>query len=193
MPSQDRSSAPPAPARALLRFWFEDIDHEHWFGKSAAFDREIEQRFRAELEAARRGELDGWAESPRGTLALIVLLDQFSRNIFRDTPAAFEADAMALDLTIRGIEAGYDVALTPAERQFFYMPLMHAENLEAQRLSLEKARELVALGQGSEKYARAHHEIIAQFGRFPHRNRILGRLNTPAEDEYLKDPRHRGF
>ena len=192
---QDEATSAPLPAAAaqVLEFWFETIDRKHWFGKDAEFDRALETRFGALLMSAKRGELDGWASTPKGMLALIILLDQMSRNIFRDQPGAFEADGAALDLTLAGIAAGFDTQLAPEQRQFFYMPLMHSERLEMQRLSLEKSRELAAIGHGSEKYALMHFEIIERFGRFPHRNAILGRTATPAEEEYLRDPSHRGF
>lgn len=173
----------------ILRFWFKEIDHSRWFKKDPEFDRELEQRFGTLLEQAKQDQLDHWCETPRGRLALIILLDQFSRNIYRGTPASFEADTKALELTLRGIENGLDKELSLEERSFFCLPLRHAEDLEMQQLGLAKTRELNQEGYGTDRYARSHLELVERFGRFPHRNKILGRPNTPEEEEYLKDPK----
>jgi uncharacterized protein (DUF924 family) len=180
---------PPKEADEILTFWFDEIDHSRWYKKDPAFDRTLAERFGARLEAAKRGELEAWHETARGTLALIILLDQFSRNIYRDTPASFEADDLALALTLRGMDADFDKELPLEQRSFFYMPLMHAEDLAIQRLCLEKMQQLARAGYGGDKYALAHMALISKYGRFPHRNRILGRKSTPEEEEYLKDPR----
>ena len=169
----------------ILQFWFEEIEHARWFRKDPDFDREIEARFGKLLTLARQDELDDWCSTPRGCLAFIILNDQFPRNIHRDTPAAFEADPKALAATLRGIEQGLDEDLTPEERSFFYLPLRHAEDLEMQQLGLKKTREINRLGYGTDKYALSHLELIQMFGRFPHRNKILGRPNTPEEEKYL--------
>ena len=171
----------------ILRFWFDDIDNSHWFIKDPDFDREIEQRFGNLLKQATNNQLDEWSDTPRGCLALVVLLDQFSRNIYRGTQRAFEADPKALQLTLRGIEDRFDEDLSLEQRSVFYMPLRHAENLEMQELGLVKTREMNSEGYGTDKYALNHLELIKRFGRFPHRNKILGRHNTPDEEEYLKD------
>ncbi len=171
----------------ILRFWFDDIDNSLWFVKDPDFDREIEQRFGNLLEQATNNQLDEWSDAPRGCLALVVLLDQFSRNIYRGTPRAFEADPKALQFTLRGIEAQFDEELSLEQRSVFYMPMRHAENLEIQKLGLAKTREMNNQGYGTDKYALNHLAIIGKFGRFPHRNIILGRHNTPDEEEYLKD------
>lgn len=171
----------------ILRFWFEDIEHSHWFKKDSEFDRELEQRFGKLLLLAKNDQLDNWCSISRGRLALIILLDQFSRNIYRGTAGSFEADPKALRLTLDGINAGSDNILSLEQRSFFYLPLRHAENVEMQKLGLEKTRELNDAGYGTDKYALSHLEIIERFGRFPHRNLVLGRRNTAEEDEYLKD------
>lgn len=171
----------------ILRFWFEDIEHSRWFKKDPDFDRELEQRFGELLEPAMNDELDDWCDTPRGRLALIILLDQFSRNIFRGTSAAFEADPKALRLTLDGIQDASDKKLSLEQRSFFYLPLRHAESVAMQKLGLEKTRELNDAGYGTDKYALNHLEIIERFGRFPHRNVALRRRNTAEEDEYLKD------
>ena len=171
----------------ILQFWFEDIEHSRWFKKDPAFDRELEQRFESLLTLAKIDQLDHWCDTPRGTLALIIVLDQFSRNIYREAPGAFEADPKALQLTVDGVRQGLDEKLTLEQRSFFYLPLRHAENLAMQELGLAKTRELNDAGYGTDKYALSHLAIIGRFGRFPHRNNILGRCNTTAEELYLKD------
>jgi len=171
----------------ILQFWFEDIDHSRWFKKDPDFDRELAQRFGDLLTRAKNDQLDDWCDTPRGRLALIIVLDQFSRNICRGTPGAFEADPKALQLTVDGIRDGADKDLSLEQRSFFYLPLRHAENLAMQELGLVKTRELNEAGYGTDKYALNHLEIIERFGRFPHRNAVLGRRNTPDEDENLKD------
>lgn len=171
----------------ILRYWFEDIEHALWFKKDPDFDRELEQRFGHLLALANDDQLDDWCDTPRGRLALIIVLDQFSRNIYRGTPRAFEADPKALLLTVNGIADRSDQGLSLEQRSFFYLPLRHAEDLAMQKLGLAKTRELNDAGYGTDKYALNHLEIIARFGRFPHRNAVLGRRNMSQENEYLKD------
>src|SRR5690606_17045287 len=147
----------------------------------------------AVLEDAGAGRLDGWARSPRGRLALIIVLDQLSRNIHRDSAAAFASDARAQALCMEGLERGDDRELAPLERWFFYMPLEHAESLELQersvrefeRLAAEAPAELQSALEAALDYARRHRDVIARFGRFPHRNTVLGRDSTPEEQAYL--------
>lgn len=174
-------------ASDVCRFWFEEIEHSFWFKKDVEFDQSLEKRFRRVLEHAQQGELDHWCDGATGYLGLIIVLDQFSRNIHRDSPQAFAADAKALQLTLEAIEKGLDEELTAERRSFLYLPLRHAENLAMQQLGLEKTRELNALGYGSDKYALNHLELVERFGRFPHRNEVLGRENTPEEETYLAD------
>ena len=169
----------------ILKFWFEDIEHSCWFKKDPVFDRGLEQRFGELLIHAKNNQLDHWCETPQGYLALIILLDQFSRNIHRDLPEAFAADPKALQLAVAGIEKGFDKELTLEQRSFFYLPLRHAEILDMQQLGLEKTREINAEGYGSDKYALSHLALIEKFSRFPHRNECLGRTNTLEEEKYL--------
>ena len=176
----------------ILQFWFEDIEHSSWFKKDPAFDQELEQRFGELLGRAKNDQLDDWCDRPRGRLALIILLDQFSRNIYRGKANAFDADSKALQLTLDGIRDGSDMDLSLEQRSFFYLPLRHAEDVEMQKLGLEKTRGLNDAGYGTDKYAISHLEIIERFGRFPHRNLTLQRHNTAAEEEYFKD-RNAGF
>lgn len=171
----------------VLRFWFEEIEESCWFRRDPDFDRELERRFGDLLAQARDDQLDHWCASPRGRLALIVVLDQFSRNLLRESGDAFDADPKALKLCLDGIELREDLELTLQQRSFFYLPLRHAEDLAMQELGLAKTRELSAAGYGTDKYALNHLELIQRFGRFPHRNRVLGRGNTPEEEHYLAD------
>jgi uncharacterized protein (DUF924 family) len=168
-----------------------------WFGDGRKHDADIRARFGALHERACRGELDDeWARSARGRLALIVLLDQFSRHIHRDTSGAFAQDPAAQRLATDGIERGLDRDLIPAARSFFYLPLEHAEDIALQRLSVESFGRLCDEVDGDWRkdyegfldYARRHHDIIARFGRFPHRNAALGRPSSPEEIEFLKQP-----
>jgi|SRR5688572_10252656 len=195
-----------ARARQVLDFWFGDAGSDAgalesrvrvWFGMDAAaveaFDEHIRSEFGAEVEAALRGELDNWKQPAQARLALVILLDQFPRNIFRGSARAFAGDARALELVQEGLKNGADRLLTPVRRLFFYMPLQHAEDAAAQTRGIEEFRrlaadappELRAVFESSANYARLHHEIIVRFGRFPHRNAALGRDSTVAEREFL--------
>ena len=188
----------------VLSFWFQDATRSPealqrrsavWFRSEPAFDRECATRFTVLLEDAARGVLDGWGGAPHGRLALVVLLDQMPRNIHRGSPAAFMHDAQAASHCLAGIESGQDRSLHPVERIFLYMPLQHAEDLDLQRRSIEQFGSLAAeagdawRGYLAEnvRYARDHHDIIERFGRFPHRNRVLGRESTAQELRYLAD------
>lgn len=167
-----------------------------WYMKDDAFDREIEARFGATLELGARGALDGWKTSPRGRLALVILLDQFSRNIYRNQPRSFAQDARACSDALEAMARGDERELTTVERSFLYMPLMHAEDVDLQRkcvASFERLRDeapadLRKFVENGLDYARRHADIVERFGRFPHRNTILGRTSTPEEVEFLKQP-----
>jgi uncharacterized protein (DUF924 family) len=172
-------------AEDICKFWFDEIEHSSWFKKNPEFDRDLEDRFGALLEQAKRGELDHWCDSATGYLGLIVLLDQFSRNIHRDSAEAFAADAKALQLALEVVEKGLDEELTLEQRSFAYLPFRHAEDLAMQKIGLDKTRELNAAGYGSDKYAIGHLSVIELFGRFPYRNKALSRENTPEEEAYL--------
>jgi uncharacterized protein (DUF924 family) len=176
----------------VLQFWFEDIEHSYWFKKDPEFDQQLQDRFGEALLQAKAGQLDHWHATAEGSLALIVVLDQFSRNCHRESPDSFAADAKAQSLTVDGIEKGFDTALTLEQRSFYYLPLRHAEDLGLQRLGLQKTREINAEGYGSDKYALNHLELIERFGRFPHRNEVLGRECTEEEQDYL-DAGNSGF
>ena len=182
--------------RDVLDYWFgvpgtpeHGKERELWFRKSEATDAEIRARFGADVEAAVRGGHDDWAHGPRESLALLLLLDQFTRNIYRDTAGAFAGDAKALALARTLVERGEDRSLAPFERWFVYLPFEHSESLAAQKESLRLFGQLAAEGQaGALQWAEKHHDVIARFGRFPHRNEILGRASTPEEIAFLGQP-----
>jgi uncharacterized protein (DUF924 family) len=192
-------------AEEVLSYWFpEDINNadpearrrqgERWMHGDPEVDREISERFGQVLEQARRGELDHWADTPRGRLALTVVLDQFSRNVYRGSLLSYAQDEKALELALEGIDAGMDRELSPMERIFFWMPLGHSEDLALQERSVRHKEEeaanapphLRAMAEFGISQARAARDVIARFGRHPHRNEILGRESTPEELEYLR-------
>lgn len=173
--------ATPITAAHLLAFWRE-AGPDRWFRKDAAFDGEFCSRFLAAHEAASRGELDAWAKDAQGALALVILLDQFPRNAFRDTPRMFQTDAKALDVARYAVHAGLDAEVEPDLRNFFYLPFMHSEMLTDQDLGVTLAGKL---GDEAVRHAKVHRNIIERFGRFPHRNAVLGRATTPEEQRFL--------
>lgn len=196
-------------AEATLDFWFGTIDDHHamdpskiriWFGGGAEFDAQVRERFGADVERAVEGELDGWAATARGRLALVILLDQLTRNAFRDTPRMYAGDERAQRLAIEGMERGHDRELRVVERLFLYMPLMHAEDRGLQRKLLdvtsalreELPEEHRAKFGGFFEHAEKHAAIVERFGRFPHRNELLGRASSPEEVAFLKEE-GRGF
>jgi uncharacterized protein (DUF924 family) len=181
----------------ILDFWFGREGEEGygefreaWFTKDPEFDREVRDRFEDAYEEAAAGELDHWKDEARICLALIILLDQFPRNMFRGDPKTYAADDKARAAARHAVEHAYDRELLPYGRLFAYLPFEHSEELEDQRLSVELFRGLAA-EMGSEDllgYAVHHLEIIERFGRFPHRNEILGRATSPEEAEFLRGP-----
>ncbi len=188
---------------ALLAEWFSDTreNPEHipqrlpwWFGVDRARDRRLGERYGTACARARAGALDSLAETPRGRLALVLLLDQLPRNLHRGQAEAFAGDPAALDLCLDGHCKGMDTALVPIERAFFWMPLQHAEDLERQELAVQlygglaaEDPERDALWSNFAGFAERHHDIIQRFGRFPHRNEALGRATTDREEEWLED------
>lgn len=176
-------------ANDVLEFWFSDQMQPYWFAKSDDIDRRITDDFTGIYEAAHRRGLDDWMETPEGALALIIVLDQFPRNMFRGSGRSFESNDLALEHARAALDAGYDAQLDPTRRQFFYLPFMHSEDLPDQTRSVELYE---ALGnQNALDFAVAHRDIIEQFGRFPHRNAALDRPSTPDEVEFLTT--HSGF
>ena len=170
----------------ILQFWFSEIDPAQWWVKDDAFDALIAARFGDVHREAASCECSDWRASPTGRLAEIIVLDQFSRNMFRDRPESFAQDPLALALAQEAVRSGADRGLTPAQRNFLYMPYMHSESLRIH----EAATALYARNgvTSTIEFARRHREIIERFGRFPHRNAILGRVSTPAEREFLAQP-----
>ncbi len=161
-----------------------------WFSKDPDFDREIEEHFRLTYEQAAAGQYDNWQETATGCLALVLLFDQFPRNMFRDTPKAFATDAKALAIAEGAIALGFDQVLPVVQRWFLYLPFEHSEHLVHQQRAVELFAPLRNNpdANGTYSYAVKHLAVIKQFGRFPHRNRILGRESTPAEIAFLKQP-----
>jgi uncharacterized protein (DUF924 family) len=189
------ASATPAD---VLGFWFghpgepgHGQPRAEWFRKDAAFDAGIRSRFLADVEAALAGRLAAWADDRDGILALLILLDQFPRNLFRGTAKAFAGDGEALRLARQALDRGWDANRAAVEKLFIYLPFEHSEALADQERSLALFAALAAAHPGCEgflDYARRHHEVIARFGRFPHRNVALGRVSTPEEQDYLAQP-----
>lgn len=194
-------------ARRIHRFWFGEMGENglcapelmsRWFAGDEGFDRLVEREFGDALRAAGAGEPEGMSQTPRGALAYILLTDQFPRNIHRGVPESFAFDGLSLAVCRRGMEKGFDRSLFPVERIFFYMPLMHSESFAIQKISVEtfsslagefrEAPEVYERLKSSEDFARRHFEIIERFGRYPHRNGILGRESTEEEVEFLKQP-----
>jgi len=186
----------------ILSFWFKEqelsapqIDRrmDIWFGENPDFDDEVEAKFSDDVAGASTGKLDHWAEDPRGRLALIILIDQFRRNIYRNTEKAFSRDRLALRLCVEGAMEKKDKSLTPIQKVFFYMPLQHTESRKVQTKSADLYSRLAESVSPTYRetfltvaqFAELHKDIIDQFGRFPHRNALLGRENTPEEDKYL--------
>jgi uncharacterized protein (DUF924 family) len=190
-----------ALAQEVLAFWFgapDDPAHHQtrpqWFRKDAAFDAEIAQRFGALIESALQGGIDAWVGPPLAplpALARVIVLDQFTRNSFRGTARAFDGDAMALQTARALVASGLDRELTGVQRQFVYLPFEHAEDLAHQRTALQLFEQLgrdePALA-GQLEWAVRHHDVVARFGRFPHRNALLGRPSTAQELDYLAEP-----
>lgn len=195
----------PEDAQVLLKEWFgppadaatmAERQKPLWWEKDAARDRALAERYGEAVAAAREGRLEHWAVAPRGTLALILLLDQVARNIHRDTPLAYAGDAAARHWTRTLLTGRTDRELEPLERVFVYMPLEHAENLEDQETCMALFEELAESVDPEHQdlfrfyldFARRHRDIIARFGRFPHRNAVLGRTSTEEEAAFLKEP-----
>lgn len=191
---------------AILKFWFEppteDEDRpsgqELWFTPSTSVDRAIEKRFARLVEKAIGGELDDWAGTAKGRLALILLLDQFNRNIHRERPEAYAGDAKALQLCFDGLDDGLDRHLTAYQRAFFYMPCMHAEDVDAQAASVDVFTELVQEAPPDQRkicqrfleLAEKHRDVVERFERFPHRNAVLDRSSTAEESAFLQHSGH---
>jgi len=184
----------------VLGFWFGELDESgrvgeaqrrRWFEKDPELDREIRRRFEDRHRAIGQGECEDWLDSARGALAYVIVLDQFSRNMFRGTPAMFSSDSQALAAATSAIERGLDRQLEPELRAFLYMPFMHAEDRRAQRRCVELFSQLRdeegERFSGNVRFAELHRDIVERFGRFPHRNPILGRTMTSVEQQFLDE------
>lgn len=171
----------------VLDFWFRELTPAQWFEGGDDIDRTIRERFAKRVDQALDGTLDHWAATPRGRLALIILIDQFIRNVFRGEARAYSGDEKAQKLVLAGLDLEADKALTLSERQFFYMPLMHAEDLALQDRSVALFAALEAEVAGIHAFARGHRNVVARHGRFPTRNSALGRADTEAEEAYLRE------
>ena len=170
----------------VLKFWFVECNPQQWFKKDSVFDNNLKERFSKLVEESLIGKFDHWSVSKRGCLALILLLDQFTRNIFRDTPRAFSGDEKALQLSFQCLSKNYLCNDNFQETKFMLIPMMHSEDISVQDLSLPLFKDLN--DNRTYEYALRHRDIIKRFGRFPHRNHILGRDSTEKEIEFLKNP-----
>jgi len=191
---------------SVIQFWFGPLEATDsviagrqstlWWGKDEETDREIRNRFEPLVQAAGAGKLDEWQSSPEGWLALVLLLDQFPRNIYRDRPAMYKFDERARSLCVEGLETGIDSHLRPIQRVFFYLPLEHSESADDQARCVDLMRGLAREVPEDQKavfadfvgYAEAHRKVVDRFGRFPHRNAILGRESTEEEIDFLNQP-----
>lgn len=168
----------------VLRFWFEELDEEDWFSGGARVDEKCRGRFGPLYAALKSEPPDPQSADARTLLAAVIAFDQFPRNMFRETPEAYATDNTALELARAAVASGKDLSLEKMQRHFLYMPFMHSEDLTAQAESVQLFTELGT--PDGVKYARHHHDVVERFGRFPHRNTILGRRSTPEEVEFLK-------
>jgi len=173
-------------AHEILGFWFEELEPGQWWRVDRALDAEIRRRFEPTHAAANRGELWRWRDAPEGRLAEVIVLDQLSRNMFRGDPRAFASDALALALAQEAVRAGADRSLPVDRRCFFYMPFTHSESLAIHEVATQLFDQ-----PGLEEnldYEIRHRRILERFGRYPHRNKVLGRASTPEEEAFLKEP-----
>lgn len=184
----------PSEPKEILDFWFGREDEEgygefrgEWFQQNEEFDRQVRDRFLEDYERAARGKYDGWQHEPESCLALVILLDQFPRNLFRGDARTHATDDKALGISHEAVHKGFDRKLAPFQRHFLYMPFMHSERVEDQRRSVALFQELAEEGGPDVmEFAEGHRETVERFGRFPHRNEVLGRSSTPEEVEFLE-------
>ena len=187
---------PPPEALSVLAFWFDPAHEAKWFHSDPTFDAQIGEQFGYEIGAAATGHLNHWSTTPSGWLALLIVLDQFPRNIYRNDARAWMHDLLAQQIVVSGLEEGFDRQLLPIQRVFAYMPLQHAEDIGLQHRCVQLFKDLCDSVPANERdrytdfldYARRHESVIARFSRFPHRNAVLGRETTPEEKAYLAEP-----
>ena len=165
----------------VIKYWFSEKSRQHWFFSTTEIDDEIRQRYEQIWISAASGELNSWQDSPQGCLALIIVLDQFPLNMFRDEAKSFQTEELAVEVALKAIDNGYDEILNTEELLFLFMPLMHSENIEHQDLQVK----LFEKYDFNDEYSKHHRNIVKRFGRFPHRNDILGRKSSKDEVEYL--------
>lgn len=177
-----------APPETILSFWRE-AGYDKWFTRDDAFDAEVREKFLSTYEAAAAGKLEGWEATAEGALALCIVLDQFPRNIFRGDARTYAADPLARQMANRALKRGYDQDVDDELRGFFFLPFMHSEDLVDQERCVQLYREAQSADL---KYAEEHRDIVRRFGRFPHRNAILGRATTPEEQKYLDEGGFKG-
>ncbi|MFK7839675.1 MAG: DUF924 family protein [Bdellovibrionales bacterium] len=175
----------------INRFWFEELEPQQWFQQSDAVDAEIHDRFYANYTMARDGLCNDWTSDAEGALALIIVLDQFPRHLFRESPKSFDTDQDALLVAKESVHKGYDQILDPVRRGFMYLPFQHSEIFSDQKKSLSLFASMANENPTGDMYARRHYTPIEKFGRFPHRNKVLGRESSAEEIEFLKT--HKGF
>ncbi len=187
--TKERIKRSPSAASDILQFWFKESGRRKWFSGGASFDADIRRRFSDHHAAAAAGLLDHWRTAPLSALALIIILDQFSRNLFRRDPRAFAADTQCRTIANGALARRFDRVVDSAARPFLYLPFMHSEELSDQRRSVALFKATLPASTNL-RYAIDHARIIERFGRFPHRNEILGRRSTSAEEAYLH---HGGF
>lgn len=181
----------PPDAEAVLKFWLHEVGPRNWYRASPELDAACRERFQAVWEAARREDWLGWTPSPRTTLAMVILLDQLPRNMFRGSAQAYASDQLARARAKTAIDRNWDKRLPEPERQFFYLPLMHSECLADQNRAVRLVKERLAEGADTLLHAKAHREVIRRFGRFPHRNAEIGRATTAPEAEFLAEGGYR--
>ncbi|PIB24786.1 hypothetical protein BFP76_06315 [Amylibacter kogurei] len=180
-------------AEEIVDFWVNDVGPDGWYVADEKVDAEITQRFMNDYDLAASGKLEEWEETATGTLALIILLDQFARNMFRGRPESFDADPFARDVAGRAIRKNFDQEIDEPVRQFFYMPFMHSENLGDQNIAVKLFKKRTSDIGNNQIHARAHREIIHKFGRFPFRNAALGREDTPEETAFIAEGGYRSI
>lgn len=172
-----------ASANSILDFWFDREVEKLWFNSNRVFDKKIQALYEETYQAGADGLLNEWEESPEGALALVILFDQFPLNMYRGTNKSFDTEALSREIARKAIERKYDQQMTLSQRTFLYLPFMHSENKDDQQTSVELFEK--AGLKSNLRFAKHHQDIIQRFGRFPHRNKILGRTNTPEEEQYL--------
>ncbi len=172
----------------VIKFWFEETEPQQWFQKNNSFDEDIRDRFMVTYDMARKDMCGDWTRDADGVLALCLVLDQFPRNMFRGSQRAFRTDEKALVISKEALNKGFDKLLVPVKRRFLYMPFMHSEDINEQTRSVELFESMKEDDPLSYEYALKHKEVIEKFGRFAHRNEVLGRESTEEEKKYLSLP-----